>query len=325
MIRFFRNNNPISFILLPLLALALWVSSLFTPAVDMHNSMTLYNILINPITNFHTLAILMGVLIVVMEAFFLNYIINEHEMLSRPSFLPALMYIIFMSCDTQLLSLYPVLFANFFILLAIHRIMSSYRKDTAFSNAFDAGLLFSIASLFYFPSIVLAPLLIIGFLLFRPFNWREWIISIIGIVVPYTFVLTYYFWNDSLVTWWAEQVFYPGRKQLQIASPGFYFMISICLFIFIISFARLFTGFVDASQKNRKGISLLIWLLVFTLLSIFLSPDFSLKSFTTLAIPAAVFTSNYFLKIRKVQLADFLFSILFIAIVINHVLSYLNN
>jgi hypothetical protein len=311
--------------MLPLLALAFWVGTFFMQPSDPVFAMPLYNLLTKPLNNLHFVASIIAFIVVVAEAFLLNYIINENEILNKPTFLPALLYIVFMSCDTQLLTIYPLLFANFFILLAINRLMSSYRKDVAFSNAFDAGFLLSIATLFYFPCIVFLPLLIIGFILFRPFNWREWIISFIGTTVPYTFVFTYYFWNDVLDYWWNMKVFYPGSKQLILISPGFYFMISVAALLVLLSFGKLFVGFVDASQKNRKGISLLIWLFGLALLSMFLSPEISLQSFSALAIPASVFCANFFLRMRKIQWAELLFTLLFVTILINHVLSYMQH
>ncbi len=325
MIRFFRNNSPSSFILLPLLALAFWIGSFFMKPAEPIFAMPLYNLLTNPLNSLHVVASIVAFIIVVAEAFLLNYIINENEILNKPTFLPALLYIVFMSCDTQLLTIYPLLFANFFILMAINRLMTSYRKDIAFSNAFDAGFLLSIATLFYFPCIVFFPLLIIGFILFRPFNWREWVISFIGTAVPYTFVFTYYFWNDVLDYWWNVKVFYPGTKHLILISPGFYFMICVASLIVLLSFAKLFVGIVDASQKNRKGISLLLWLLGLALLSMFLSPELSLQNFSVLAIPASVFCSNFFLRVRKIQWAELLFTLLFVAIIINQILSYMQH
>ena len=171
--------------------------------------MPLYEILAKPLNNFHYLATLIAFILIVCEAFLLNYIVNENEILTKPSFLPALFYIVFMSNDSTLLMLHPLLFANFFLLLAINKIISSYRKDNAFSNAFDAGILLSLSTLFYFPCIVFLPILGIGFILFRPFNWREWIISFIGILLPYSFVFTYYFWNNLLGDWLNIKLFFP--------------------------------------------------------------------------------------------------------------------
>ncbi|MFY9309213.1 MAG: DUF6427 family protein [Bacteroidia bacterium] len=323
LIRFFKNNSPSAFIILPLFALFFWVPGFFAAHDAFDFGMPFYTAVIKWFSGSGGIASFVAYVLVIAQAFLLNYIVNENEVLSKPSFLPALLYIVFMSSDTAQLTLYPLLFANLFILLAIHKLVSSYRKDTAFSNSFDAAFLLSVASLFYFPCVVFFPVLYVGFILFRPFNWREWVIALIGIVVPFTFVFTYFFWNDMLGSLWSIQLFYPNPQRSKLAtSDGFYVMLSVCLLMVSLAFGKLFTGLSDASQKNKKGILLLLWLTGLALLSVFLSPEITLRNFSVLAIPAAVFCSNYFLKMKRTQLGEVLFFMLMIALFINHLLSY---
>lgn len=282
--------------------------------------MPLYEMLARPLQNIHFIATLIAFLLVVIEAFLLNYIVNKYEILTKPSFLPALFYIVFMSIDNAMLTLHPFIFANIFIMLAIYKLVSSYQKDSAFSNAFDAGILFSLSTLFYFPSIVFLPLLGIGFVLFRPFNWREWIISLLGVVLPYAFVFAYYFLNDTPDHWWNIKAFFPHLlEQPKLVVPNsFYFMLSLILLIIFFSFKKLFTGFYEASQKNKKGVLLLFWTSALTLLSLFIAPKASIQNYSLLAIPFSVFCANYFLKIKKAWWGELLFFLLLIFIFINH-------
>ncbi len=320
-IGFFKNNKPSSFILLPLFALALWILGFFIEqGAAVKYSMPLYEIVIKPINQIHFVATLIAFLLIIAEAFLLNYTVNENEILTKPSFLPALFYIVFMSNDSTLLMLHPLLFANFFLLLALYKLIHSYRKESAFSNAFDAGIFLSIAILFYFPSIVFLPLLGVGFVLFRPFNWREWVISFIGILVPFVFVFTYYFWYDKIGDWWNIKIFFPDRPEQfkWTISKSYYFMLSVSLVILLFSFWKLFTDSLESSQKNRKGILLLLWFFAFALISVLIKPEVSIRSFSALAIPASVFTANYFLKIKKGWWAELLFLLILISIFFNH-------
>jgi|ERR1017187_1935830 hypothetical protein len=320
-IQFFKNNNPASFILLPLFALVLWVPSFFSEQhIIFQNSMPLYEVLAKPLAEVPLIATLLAFILIVGEAFLLNYIVNENEVLSNPSFLPALFYIMFMSNNKAMLMLHPLLFANFFILLAIYKLVCSYRKNIAFSEAFDAGLLFSIATLFYLPSIIFLPILGIGLFIFRPFNWREWVISFIGVLIPYSFILTYYFWFDILNGLSYNKFFYSAfREQPKLNYHfSFYLMLGVGWFIVFLSIGKLFGGFAGTSQKTKKGILLFIWAFVFALLSMLIAPEISTKYFSFLAIPASVFCSNYFLRIKKQWWAEFLFLLLLTAILSNH-------
>ncbi len=320
-IQFFKNDNPASYILLPIFALVLWVPGFFLDHnVVLQNSMPFYEMLARPFVGIPFLATLLAFLLIVGEAFLLNYIVNENEVLSSPSFLPALFYIVYMSNSNEKLMLYPLLFSNLFMLLAIYKLVSSYRKNTAFSQAFDAGLLFSIATLFYLPSVVFFPLLGIGLLIFRPFNWREWVISFLGVLVPFALVLTYYFWYDSLSDLLFDKIFYTIFKdQPKLEYPtSFYFMTIFGWFIVALSIGRLFSRLVGVSQKTKKGILLFIWFFVLGVVSVIVAPEISTKYLSFLAISASVFCANYFLRTQKQWWGESLFILWLLTIFINH-------
>jgi Family of unknown function (DUF6427) len=320
-IQFFKNNSPASYILLPLFALVLWLPGFFSAQnMVVQNSMPLYEVLENSFAGIPVIATILAFILIVLEAFLLNYIINENEVLSSPTFLPALFYIVYMSNDNAKLLLNPMIFANLFILLALFKLVSSYRKNIAFSHAFDAGLLFSIATLFYLPSIVFLPILGVGLLIFRPFNWREWVISFFGVLVPILFVLMYYFWYDLMEYLVYDKLFYSiFREQPKIEYPvSYYFMIGVGWFIAMLSLGKLFKRLTGASQKTKKGILLFIWVFVFAVISVLIAPGISTKYLSFLAIPASVFCANYMLRIKKQWWGEFLFLLLLTAITVNH-------
>ena len=209
MIRFFKNNNPISYILLSLLTIVLWLPGFFTEQeINVNQGMPLYDMLVLPIIHLSFAPTLIAITLIISEAFILNSVINENDILPIQTFLPSLLFILLMSCNKELMALHPILFANFFILFTINKLARSYRKNTAISQAFDAGLFSSIATLFYLPYIILIPVLGIGLQIFRPIIWREWVICALGAIFPYLFVIMYYFWNDSLDYLWYNKIFY---------------------------------------------------------------------------------------------------------------------
>src|SRR6476646_4742729 len=194
-IRFLKSNNPAAFVVLLVIAILIWVWGFFTNSVmDIRHTMPLYEFLVRPVSAFPWMGKIIAILLIVAEGLLLNYIVNENEVLTKKTALPALFYIVFLSNSSVMLELHPVLFANLFLLFALSKILNSYRKDIAFSQVFDAGLLISLATLCYFPCIVFLPMIGIALVIFRPFLWREWAISLLGVLVPYVFAFTYYFW-----------------------------------------------------------------------------------------------------------------------------------
>jgi hypothetical protein len=324
-IRFFKSNNASALIFLPLFAIAIWAFGFIHPSIiPVKHSMPLYEMCGGLFSNILRLGTFFAMLLIIGEAFLLNYIVNENEVLSKQTNLSALFYVLFMSNNNDMLLLSPPLFANLFLLFALNKLLSSYRKDNAFSQSFDAGFLISIATLFYFPYVVFLPLLIVGLIIMRPFNWREWLISFIGASIPYIFVITFYFWNDKLDYLFFDKMFFSliREKTSQVFPKSFYFMIGTGWTILLFSIGKLFQGVGIGSQKTKKSIILLVWFFFFSALSVLIAPEISTKYFSALAIPAAVFCANYFANIKKQWWAEFLFLLLLSSIFVNLIAHY---
>ena len=270
LIQFFKNNNPASYILLPLITILLWIPGFLSDQnIILEQGMPLYDIIIGPLDNLHFITMFIAVSLVCSGAFILNSLVNDNEILPYPTFLPALLYVIILSSIKSSLALHPILFANIFTMFSIQQLTSSYRKNNAFSNVFNAGILLSIATLFYAPYMVLFPLLGVGIQIFRPIIWREWVIGFMGVVFPYLFVLTYYFWTDMIEYFWYNKIYYSFFVKMPIdkMNMSHIFVVVVGAFIGIVSVAKIVTGLNSTSQKTRKGIILFIWLLVFSLLT----------------------------------------------------------
>jgi len=324
-VRFFKSNNASSFIFLPFIALAIWVFGFITPLViPVRYTMPLYELIAGIFIDIPWLSTCIAFLLIIGEAFALNYIVTKNEVIAKQSYLPALLYIVFMSNSSGMLLLHPPLFANLFLLFAINKLLNSYRKDTAFSQVFDAGMLVSIASLFYFPYIVFFPLLGIGLIMLRPFIWREWVISFIGVILPYFFVITVYFWKDTLDYFWYDKIFFPilsEETSIKI-DQSYYFMLGICSLIVLFSFGKLFGGLGTGSQKTKSGIVLMIWLFLLSCLSIVIAPEISVKYFAAMAIPMSVFCTHFFVNVKKGWWAELLFLLLISSVFVNLVTYY---
>ena len=261
-LRLFRSIQPLALFILPVITALLWLPSLMDPPkVDLGHAMPLFKLFCRWMTDLPYAVPVAGIIIVSGSSILLNYIVNENEMLPRHSYLPALFYVILMSCTPQLLTLHPVLFANIFLMLALHKLLGTYRRDTAFGQVFDAASLTGIAVLFYLPSILLFPVIWVGLVVLRPFIWREWIISLIGFVVPFLFAAVYYFWYDALVNVWNDSVLWPIRNRFfQFnATPSFIALLSVLGWLFLVSAGTLITGIRISKLKAKSSLLLIVW------------------------------------------------------------------
>lgn len=324
-IRFFKSNSPRAYLFLPLFALIFWGFAFLEPSVvPVKHAMPLYELVASWLIGFPALAALVSCLWVIGTAFLLNWIATENEVFTKQSYLPALFYVLLMGNNNAMLCFHPLIPANFFLLLGLHRMLISYRKDQGFSNAFDTGLLISISSLFYFPYVIFFPLIGVGFILLRPFNWREWFISFLGVMVPYLFAISGYFWRGTLDYLWYDKMFYPViREKLQVVLPeSFYFIMILGWFLLIVALGSVVMGIGSGPQKAKKSMTFMLWMFLFGALSVFLAPEISTKYFATLAIPASLIFSYYFLHMRKEWVGEIVFLLLAGGILFNLVHHY---
>jgi hypothetical protein len=317
-IQLFKNYNPSSFIIIPFISLIFWINGLLIDQnINNDFHFPLFHLIIGPIINLEILTTIIAYLLITIQAFILNHIVVKNEILPSPSFLTALFYIMLLSSDISLVNINPIIISNLFIIIGLYKLLESYRKDYAFANIFDASILFSIASLFYTPNIVLTLTIFIGILLLRPVIWREWLIALIGLFLPFIFFLTYLFLNDNLKEFWINNMSYNVKETAVQNSIWFKTMLSVTILILTLSLGKLATSLSGTNKKKTKTISLLIWFSCFSTLSFLLIPALTYKHYTTLAIPFSVFLTHYFFYIKKRWLAETLYSIMFLSIIFN--------
>jgi hypothetical protein len=324
-IRFFRNTNPFAFIHLPLITLILWSPSFVSqPAINNKHLSLLFDLCTFHLEGIRFVQLIISIILILTGAFLITYIINENEIIEKKSFLPALIYIVLMSNVDNMLTLNPILFANIFLLISISKVIQTYRKESAQSEIFDAAFYLSIASFFYFPCVILFPILVTGLIIYRSLNRRELIITLVGIILPYCFLLTYYFWIDGLADAINRLKVYFTFKEFPTfdLSQAGYFMLIIEGLIILFSLNKLIGNFINAAQRTKKNLLLFIWILIFVLGSCFISPELNLSYFSMLAIPLSVFIANYFLHMKKIWWGEIMFIVLIVTILLNDFSNY---
>lgn len=311
----FKNNQPFSIVLLSVMMIALWIPAFHNNLpIPYNNTMPLYEFYARGANNLPYIHNIIALVLVVSESILLNYILNKFEIMAKKTAMPAIFYCLLMSCCKSLTHFYPLLFSNFFILLALFKIGLSYRVDEAFSSIFDASFFIAIASLFYFPSIIIYPLIWVTLIVIRPFIWREWLISLVGLFLPYLFVVVYYFWTDKVNFLLYDKIFFPSSDSLLTLSnqrATFLAVAAILLLLLILSVVHLLKGWPVNTILSRNFLVVLFWLLGLSILSYTMAPVFNITYLAIAAIPLAVFIANFFLMTKYKWTSELIF-ILFI-------------
>jgi hypothetical protein len=282
----------------------------------------LYKLLITGIEGSPFLITLISFSLIFCEALLVNYIVSKNEIIDTTTYLPALVYGVLMSLQPEMFSLHPIIIANLFILLALHQLMQTYRKETAYSEAFDTGFFISLACMFYIPSIVFILLIWIGLIVIRPFIWREWIISLMGLAVPWTYLIFAYFWQEKLDTLQYDALYYtlivPAKSfDLTQLSYSNFFQMAVLLVCAFFTSGRFLRDFSKGTVRSRSNLSLILYFFILSTISIILAPEYSIAYLSFLSIPFSILFTSYLLFAKKEWLAEVLFILLIISVFIN--------
>ncbi|MBC34976.1 MAG: hypothetical protein CL663_02885 [Bacteroidetes bacterium] len=326
LIRFFNQSYVIHFIAFLMLATALWIPSFVMPVTDydMEKLSPIYNLIIANIKSPIILSVFAFVLLFV-QSIYLNAIITDHELGQRNSSFASVFYFLIMSMHYGMLKFHPILLAGFFLIKAINSMLNLYMAEDQRRACFKIGFFIGISSLCYFPSIYFMVLVIILLLLYSIATWRKMIIPLIGLMIPYIFLATWYFVTDQLEYAIADYQLVSqihginfskfSILELLIGIFGSLFLLSIIL--------GLFFRIPEKSISVRKKASAFVYILIISILILFLRSEFTTQ-FMIIALPLTALTAVAIADKKKMFWTDLLFSISTILILINNFIYILN-
>jgi len=251
--------------------------------------------------------VLLAVFLISVEAVYLTMVVNRHEVLYKNTYLPALMYVILMSFGNDVVVFHQNLIINFLLIFACDKIFSLFKNDQPVSLIFDCGLLLSVASLIYFPCVILFFFLLIVLTILRSVNLREWGIAFVAFALPYFFLAVYGFLTDSLdngVAGMTENLTV-GKTMVQPASiiPSLHSSVlpfaALFLVLVLMSLMRLRSNFYKNSIKTRSVQQVFLILSIFMVAEILLLKKIELYHFTQLAVPCSIFLAYFYITAQK--------------------------
>src|SRR6201986_4073281 len=203
MISIFRKFNPFNALWLAVLLFILRVG--YAAQAPANIAVTFVEPFVQtliPINYGHIFApgvnIFLAAVLVFIQALLLNYLVNRYNLLGKPTFLPALMYVVASGLFTPFLVLSAPLICNFLVIWMLFKLFDLYKGDDAKSTTYDLGMIVAVGTLIYFPFIYLFLLIWIALMIFRPFNWREWVAGIFGYATIFFFLAVIYYLHDQL-------------------------------------------------------------------------------------------------------------------------------
>lgn len=320
MINQFRNLNPVN--LLVLFAYTFFMRmAIFAdlPSVLQFEFLESYTKFFIPIPVQNTFSpggnVFVAGLLIYFQALLFNRVVNNHGLLNKPGYLPALLYITSASLFMPFLILSPTLICNFLLILMLDKFLKIGKSPNAIMIMYDVGMIIAVGTLIYFPFIVMLIMLWFTLLLYRSFDWREWISGLVGFFTIFFFVGVYYYWTDSLSTFY--RIWLPlANKFPSVFTINYndYLVLVPVLIMIVLATLQLRENFFRSFISTRKAFQMLFFMFIVSILSFYTKPDFRLYHFLLCVPPGAVLLAYYFSNARKRWFYESLFLILVFAI-----------
>lgn len=300
-----KSNHAYHYFLIPLIAIAIWFRSFMEPALFSfypgENMMILYQPINYLLGNSPFVSHLTALIFIILLAFLILKLNVQYAFIRSRSFLPPSLFVLITSGMPDLRAMHPVYPAALFLILAVDRIFNTYDKESIHSNAFDSGVFLAIGSLFYFNLVFFFPLLWIGFIILRPnVNWREYILTTLGFILPWVAALVYYLITNSteeLVqtiksNFVLHQVFLRDNLPMQI-YVGYLIILTLLGSIFLLS------QYDGKKISSRRYFKTFFWIFLISVILISANPAVSEEIIIILAIPLTYLISNYLIFMKR--------------------------
>lgn len=325
-IRFFKSGFPVQYITIGAIGIVLWIRGFIDP-VSMpkpDGPVPLYTIIYDLLSGMPTIAAMMGFILVLGESFWLTAIMNKHELVLKNSSLSALVFFVLMSFIPDQLTITPINITLFFLILILKNLLRSYNKPEHLDLVYSAGFFIAVAGLFYIPFLIWFAFVPISFVIFRSGQWREWIVSLIGIVTPFIFLSVFYFWFNEFTaraleysTFFRSLLFYPAPVRMDFWLIGGYTLLLALWGIF-----TTWSGPMEKTVEIRAKTNLFLWIILFSGFSFTFARSLAIYHFA-LAFPAfALVISGTLNNLKKTVAAEWIILVYFILVLLNNAIFY---
>lgn len=240
---------------------------------------------------------IVAAIVLLLQAFYLNYLAMEHRLATEVSLFPSVFYILISSLLPSFQYLSPVLLGNTFVLIVIGELFATYKKTKVADRIFNIGFWSGVGFLFY-PSFIL--LLLFGFTglnVFRAFKVRERLMALTGLFVPIFLTGTWAFWND----WYPEYVdlisgSFEWLSYVATAPSRVYRDLGIISVLVLVVLFSHRSYMLKQNIEVQRKINVIYWsLLIFTLSLVFQS-HIQLDHLLILAVPSGLLLSLNFVR-----------------------------
>ena len=255
MIKFFRQSYIIQYVVIALMAIALWLPSFVSGKVMMglgEPVTPLFNLFDRLLGFSPILQHVLAFLLLVLETLVFNTMLVKNQVIGKVSTMGAFVFVLLMSMTCTQTNFFPFILATFFILLVISNLFDSYLVPNAEMNLLKVGVFLALATMCYFPSILLVLWVIIVLPIAKKGSLRLQLIPIFG------FLFVYFVYFVGVFLFGDFQGLLMGYKEyfsmLRLSVEGFNLRMILLLAGLVVATVLLFFGSSSANFEKTVAV-----------------------------------------------------------------------
>lgn len=288
------------------------------------SSTLLYDLFVYIIGTNYYINLLWSLVLVSVSALLLNRVIDLNDLADKNTMLGLFFFILLISSNPSYILMNKLLLATFFIILMLNALFKLPKSEIIIPGVFNASLFLGLASLFYYPLILLTGFLIVTLFIYQISSWREYVVIFIGVSLPVFFAYVWYFFTNNTDVYYSKylEAFNFDFRIIDVSIMDIVIAI-LLLGIIISSIFKLAGSLMEKSIVLRQRLTLVIWLFAFICVIILLFEKQDSIGIL-LAAPSSIILANIATGMKKLKWFDMYLSFIFGIIFISHYLSLFN-
>lgn len=260
---------------------------------------------------------LIAMLLLLLQAIFLNVTLNRHNVYATKGYLPGLLYLLLGSLVFEFNMLSPLLIGNTFIIISLPYLVTVSREGFDFNRLFIGGFILGLAALSYLPLGLYLVMALFAVILFASNTFRSTLLLLCGFAFPYAVVITYFFYTGALTEFIEMHLLRPWQLEVSFVRPPSDLAKLMALPVLILLLSILNTLSLPQRLVFQVKFQQVMWVwLIISLILIFTRTEISAGTFVLLLPPIAYFGEFLFSSNLKKWMLNLLFFMLLTSVIL---------
>ena len=309
-----HSLDILAYVMVPLFLVVFWLRSLTEVYIPESfgdiTPMPLWGMMLKVIKGNLFTASLVVMILALLSAMGVNRFTNRYKLLSKPTVLPGIIYILLISGFIEVQYIHPVWFFVPLFMLSIEKLFNAHGKHKPMAWCFDAAFWFSVGTLFFAKGMILFVFILIVMFIMRVFTVKTIMASLFGLLLPYIFTFTYYlildktdiFFQTLHVNFTSPVAFYSHS----VYSKTYLYTMVILVVLSLINIARQMPTFKILTRKHYRVFN---WLVIMSLLAA-MTPFYSVEMIPVISIGSGIVIAYFLDIIQRNYVKEIFFTVI---------------